>query len=312
MKKIIFMGTPTFALPSLQALIDADFVEVIAVVTQPDRKFGRQQKIVESPVKQLAKKYHLPVFQPERMRDSEEMQQLIALDSDLIVTAAYGQIVPESLLKAPQYGAINVHASLLPKYRGAAPIHYAVMNGDEKTGVTIMYMEKEMDAGNMIAQREIPITEADDTGTLFEKLSRLGQEVLLEVLSEIFAGTNASVPQDESKVVFSPSIKKSQEKISWDLTATEIQHLIRALRPRPGAYALLDGDRFKFWESAVIPETTTATSGAIIKKTTKELWVAAADGTVLSLLEVQPAGKRRMAVSAYLVGAQIEEGDRFE
>lgn len=312
MKKIIFMGTPTFALPSLQALIDADFVEVIAVVTQPDRKFGRQQKIVESPVKQLAKKYHLPVFQPERMRDSEEMQQLIALDSDLIVTAAYGQIVPESLLKAPQYGAINVHASLLPKYRGAAPIHYAVMNGDEKTGVTIMYMEKEMDAGNMIAQREIPITEADDTGTLFEKLSRLGQEVLLEVLSEIFAGTNASVPQDESKVVFSPSIKKSQEKISWDLTATEIQHLIRALRPRPGAYALLDGDRFKFWESAVIPETTTATSGAIIKKTTKELWVAAADGTVLSLLEVQPAGKRRMAVSAYLAGAQIEEGDRFE
>ncbi|WP_018658881.1 methionyl-tRNA formyltransferase [Allofustis seminis] len=312
MKKIVFMGTPTFSVPILKALIESPDLEVVAVVTQPDRKVGRKQQIVESPVKCLAKAHEIAIFQPERIRKSSAVEAIISLQPDLIVTAAYGQIVPVKLLEAPTFGAINVHASLLPKYRGAAPIHYAVKNGDPKTGVTIMYMVKEMDAGNMIAQAEIPITEDDDTGTLFEKLSILGRDTLMEALPTIFEKTNASVPQNESEVSFSPSITKEQERIRWSATAREIHHLIRALRPRPGAYALLHGERFKFWDSYIIDEKTDKPSGTIIKRDSKELWVAAAEGTILSLLKVQPAGKRQMLVAEYLAGAPIKVGERFE
>src|SRR5699024_8061377 len=306
MKKVIFMGTPSFSVPILQALIEEETIEVAAVVTQPDRKVGRKQILTPSPVKQLAMTYDIPVLQPEKLSNSQEMQQILELEPDLLITAAYGQYVPTKLLKAPTYRAINVHASLLPKYRGAAPIHYAVLKGDDVTGVTIMYMEKVMDAGDIIAQREIPITKEDDTGTLFEKLSLLGRDLLMDTLPKIFARENASIKQDESKVSFSPMISKEQEKIDWEQTAKEIYNLIRALRPAPGAYTLIEETRFKVWDSEVIHQGTSKDPGTIIKIDKEHLYVACGEQTVLSLKEVQPAGKKRMGIDDYLIGTDLE------
>ena len=312
MHKVIFMGTPQFSVPILQALIDDETIEVTGVVTQPDRKVGRKQILTPSPVKELALAHEIQVFQPEKLSGSKEMDQILDLEPDLIITAAYGQYVPTKLLKTPKYRAINVHASLLPKYRGAAPIHYAVMEGEEVTGVTIMYMEKKMDAGNIISQREIPITEEDDTGTLFEKLSIIGRDLLMDTLPAIFAGENESIAQNESEVSYSPMISKEQEKIDWGKTAHEISNLVRALRPAPGAYTLLDGDRFKVWASKAINESTNKEPGTLVKINKEELWVACGKGTILSLEEVQPAGKKRMKVENYLAGTDLEEGHQFD
>lgn len=312
MNKIIFMGTPEFSVPILQALIDDRTVEVVAVVTQPDRKVGRKQILTPPPVKQLALDYNLPVYQPEKLSGSDEMKELLELDADLIVTAAYGQYVPTKMLNAPTYRAINVHASLLPKYRGAAPIHYAVLKGDEVTGITIMYMEKEMDAGNIIAQREIPITDEDDTGTLFNKLSLLGRDLLMDTLPSIFTGENESIKQDDNLVSFSPMISKEQERIDWTKSAREIFNHVRALRPAPGAYTMLNGERFKIWDTKVLDEKTTEEPGTILFKNSKEMAVVCGNGTVLSLVEVQPAGKKRMPVVNYLQGVDSDTVSQFD
>lgn len=311
MKKVIFMGTPSFSVPILQALIEEETIEVAAVVTQPDRKVGRKQILTPSPVKQLAMTYDIPVLQPEKLSNSQEMQQILELEPDLLITAAYGQYVPTKLLKAPTYRAINVHASLLPKYRGAAPIHYAVLKGDEVTGITIMYMEKVMDAGDIITQREIPITKEDDTGTLFEKLSLLGRDLLMDTLPDIFAGKNASIKQDEEKVSFSPMITKEQEKIDWKKTAKEINNLIRALRPAPGAYTIMEEKRFKIWDAQVVHEETSKEPGTIVKLDKELLYVACGEKTILSLKEVQPAGKKRMKIDQYLIGTDLKVDDQF-
>lgn len=311
MKKVIFMGTPAFSVPILQALIDEETIEIVGVVSQPDRKVGRKQLITPPPVKQLALEHNLTMYQPEKLSGSEEMKEILELDIDLIITAAYGQYVPTKLLNAPTHRAINVHASLLPKYRGAAPIHYAVLNGDEKTGITIMYMEKEMDAGNIISQREIAINDEDDTGILFEKLSLVGRDLLMDTLPAIFAGENESIVQNEDEVTFSPMISKEQEKIDWTLTAREVFNHIRALRPAPGAYTILEDKRFKIWAAEVVEDTTSAEPGTIIFADTKEMYVACGEGTILSLIEVQPSGKKRMPVTNFLAGTQIEEGTLF-
>ncbi|SHE72915.1 methionyl-tRNA formyltransferase [Atopostipes suicloacalis DSM 15692] len=311
MRKVIFMGTPSFSVPILQALIEEETIEIVAVVTQPDRKVGRKQILTPSPVKKLATEHEIPVLQPEKLSGSSEMQQIVEMEPDLLITAAYGQYVPTKLLNIPTYRAINVHASLLPKYRGAAPIHYAVLKGDDVTGVTIMYMEKVMDAGDIIAQREIPITKEDDTGTLFEKLSLLGRDLLMDTLPKIFARENASIKQDESKVSFSPMISKEQEKIDWEQTAKEIYNLIRALRPAPGAYTLIEETRFKVWDSEVINQGTSKDPGTIIKIDKEHLYVACGEQTVLSLKEVQPAGKKRMGIDDYLIGTDLELDDHF-
>ena len=305
------MGTPSFSVPILQALIEEETIEVAAVVTQPDRKVGRKQILTPSPVKQLAMTYDIPVLQPEKLSNSQEMQQILELEPDLLITAAYGQYVPTKLLKAPTYRAINVHASLLPKYRGAAPIHYAVLKGDEVTGITIMYMEKVMDAGDIITQREIPITKEDDTGTLFEKLSLLGRDLLMDTLPDIFAGKNASIKQDEEKVSFSPMITKEQEKIDWKKTAKEINNLIRALRPAPGAYTIMEEKRFKIWDAQVVHEETSKEPGTIVKLDKELLYVACGEKTILSLKEVQPAGKKRMKIDQYLIGTDLKVDDQF-
>ena len=311
MKKVIFMGTPAFSVPILQALIDEETIEIVGVVPQPDRKVGRKQIITPPPVKQLAVEHNLTMYQPEKLSGSDEMKEILTLDIDLIITAAYGQYVPTKLLNAPTHRAINVHASLLPKYRGAAPIHYAVLNGDEKTGVTIMYMEKEMDAGNIISQREIAINDEDDTGNLFEKLSLVGRDLLMDTLPAIFAGENESIVQNEDEVTFSPMISKEQEKIDWTLTAREVFNHIRALRPAPGAYTILEDQRFKIWAAEVVEDNTSAEPGTIIFADTKEMYVACGEGSVLSLIEVQPSGKKRMPVANFLAGTQIEEGTLF-
>lgn len=308
MKKIIFMGTPEFSVPILKALIEDKSLEIIAVVTQPDRKVGRKQVLTAPPVKELAMEHNLVVLQPDKLSGSEEMRKIIDLEADLLITAAYGQYLPTKLLKAPKFKSINIHASLLPKYRGAAPIHYALLKGDEKTGVTIMYMEKEMDAGNIISQREIKIRDTDDTGTMFEKLSLLGRDLLMDTLPAIFDAENESIEQDESKVSFAPMISKEQEIIDWNKTAREVYNKVRALRPAPGSYTLLEGDRFKIWDTRVLEETTAASPGEIVEVDTEKIWIACGDGTILSLLSVQPAGKRRLNIEDYLQGADLEVG----
>ena len=312
MQKVVFMGTPSFSVPILEALIEDATIEIVAVVSQPDRKVGRKQVLTPPPVKELALEHGLLVLQPERITGSEEMQTIIDLKPDLIITAAYGQYVPTKLLNAPTHRSINVHASLLPKYRGAAPIHYAVLKGDNVTGVTIMYMEKEMDAGNIISQKEISITADDDTGTLFEKLSILGRDLLIETLPSVFLGENDSIEQDESEVTYSPMISKEQEKIDWNQSATEVSNLVRALRPAPGAYTLLDQDRFKVWDTEILLEETTEQPGTIVKIDKEVLHVACGDGTVLALTSVQPAGKKRMDVQNYLAGTDLKVGAQFE
>lgn len=311
MQKIVFMGTPEFSVPILEALINETTVEIVAVVTQPDRKVGRKQLLTPPPVKALALQHDLLVLQPEKLSGSPEMQKVLDLEPDLIVTAAYGQYVPTKLLEAPTFKAINVHASLLPKYRGAAPIHYALLNGDEKTGITLMYMEKEMDAGNIISQREIAIADEDDTGSLFEKLSIVGRDLLLDTLPAIFAGTNEAIEQDEADVSFSPMISKEQEKIDWTQTARAIFNHVRALRPAPGAYTLLEGERFKIWDTEALSDVSDQVPGTILKVAKEELWVTCGAGTVLSLKEVQPAGKKRLAIQQFLAGTDLQEGVQF-
>ncbi|EDP67970.1 methionyl-tRNA formyltransferase [Carnobacterium sp. AT7] len=310
MIKIIFMGTPAFSVPILEALIDSEY-EVIAVVSQPDRPVGRKKVLTASPVKAAAVKHGLPIFQPEKISGSPEMDALIALEPDLIVTAAFGQFLPQKLLSVPKYGAINVHASLLPKYRGGAPVHYALMQGEKETGVSIMYMEKKMDAGDILSQKSLEITRDDDVGTLFDRLSLLGKELLMDTLPKLLAGDITPVKQDEAKVTFSPNIKREEEMIDWNKTATEVDFQVRGMRPWPVAYTELEGNRLKLWDVTPTEEVTTAAPGTIIRIEKEAIYLACGNQTVLKINEVQPAGKSKMTVMAFLsgVGNQLKVGE---
>lgn len=301
MTKIVFMGTPAFSVPILEGLLADPHYEILGVVTQPDRLVGRKKILTPTPVKVAALKHGLKVFQPEKISGSEEMKEIIALEPDFLITAAFGQFLPEKLLKAAKIYPLNVHASLLPKYRGGAPIHYAVLNGDEKTGVTIMEMVKKMDAGGIFSQKAIPILEDEDTGDLFKKLSLVGRDLLLETLPKILGGLTP-FPQEESQVTYSPNITKEQEKIDFSLPAAEIRHQILALRPAPGAYGLLEnGQRIKIWEAKVANESTTAKPGRLISLDGKFL-IACGNNTVLEVENLQPAGKKAMTVTEFLNG----------
>ena len=236
--KIIFMGTASFSKQVLEKLLENNY-NVVAVVTQPDRFVGRKKVLTMPEVKEVALASGIPVYQPLKIK--EEYQEIIALEPDLIITAAYGQIVPEAVLNAPKIGCINVHASLLPKYRGGAPVHYAIMEGEEVTGVTIMYMVKKMDAGNIISQVEVPIGAEETTGELYERLSIAGAELLLETLPSVLAGTNESIAQDESLVTYSPTISHEQEKIDFSKSALRVYNQVRGMNPWPGAYTTYQG-----------------------------------------------------------------------
>lgn len=296
------MGTPDFSVPILEGLVEAGY-EIVAVVTQPDRPVGRKKVIQAPPVKQAALRLGLPVLQPEKISGSPEMQQLIDLQPDVIVTAAFGQFLPEKLLQAPQFGAINVHASLLPKYRGGAPVHYAIINGEKETGVTIMEMIKKMDAGGIYAQESLPITNQDDVGSMFTKLSLLGRKLLLATLPQILANDLKATPQDEALATFSPNITREQEQIDWQKSAQAIDCQIRGMHPWPVAYTTYQGQRWKIYRSQVVEETTQALPGTIIAKEKGKLWIACGEQTVLAIEELQPAGKSKQTIQAFLNGS---------
>lgn len=302
MTKLVFMGTPAFSVPILEGLLEEGY-EVVAVVTQPDRPVGRKKIITPTPVKEAAVKHGLLVLQPEKISGSEEMEKIIALQPDVIITAAFGQFLPEKLLQAPVHGAINVHASLLPKYRGGAPVHYSIINGEKETGVTIMEMIKKMDAGGIYAQESLPITKQDDVGTMFEKLSALGKQLLLKTLPDILNGNLSPRPQDESKVTFSPNITREQEAIDWNKTAEEIDNQVRGMRPWPIAFTTYEQTRWKLLNVEELAEKTTAEPGTIIKKDKKNLWIACGKQTVLAIKELQPAGKGKQAINEFLNGS---------
>ncbi len=302
MTKIVFMGTPDFSVPVLQRILN-DGYEVIAVVTQPDRPVGRKRVMTPPPVKVEALKHNIPVYQPEKIRNREDLDQILALQPDLIVTAAFGQILPKELLDAPKLGCINVHASLLPELRGGAPIHYAILEGKKKTGITIMYMAEKLDAGDILTQASVEITEEDNVGTLHDKLSAVGSELLSETLPKLIAGELKGIPQDDEKATFASNIKREQEKIDWSASGEEIFNKIRGLNPWPVAYTTLQDKVLKVWKAEKVASDSQAMPGVIIKREEDGFIVKTGNETAIKITELQPAGKKRMTSYDYLRGA---------
>jgi methionyl-tRNA formyltransferase len=302
MTKIVFMGTPDFSVPVLKQIIH-DGYDVIGVVTQPDRPVGRKKVLTPPPVKVEALKQGIPVFQPEKIRQKEELEDILQLQPDLIVTAAFGQILPKELLDAPKYGCINVHASLLPELRGGAPIHYAIMQGKEKTGVTIMYMVEKLDAGDMLTRVEVPINEEDNVGTMHEKLSEAGAALLSETIPLLLAGKLTPIPQSHEEATFAPNIKREQERIDWTKTGWEIYNHIRGLNPWPVAFTTLDGQTVKIWRSEKVPGMSSEVPGAIVKVEPKGIIVSTGDDTAIRITELQPSGKTKMTSEQFYRGS---------
>ncbi|NHW37980.1 methionyl-tRNA formyltransferase [Paenibacillus aceris] len=306
------MGTPDFAVPSLQALLEEGY-NVTTVVTQPDRPKGRKRVLTPPPVKVEAEKHGIPVLQPEKLRQADSVELLRQLKPDLIVTAAYGQILPKAVLDLPKHGCINIHASLLPKYRGGAPIHHAVLRGEATTGVTIMYMAVGLDTGDMISRVELPIEDTDTTGSLFEKLSIAGSELLKRTLPDLLAGRIQAVPQNEADAIYSPNIRREDELIDWSRSAVDIWNQVRGLNPFPGAYTLWNGEVMKVWGSANPKGTksrifeTTPVPGKVLGSSEQGIEVMTGEGT-LWLTDIQPAGKKAMPVSEFIRGVQIAPG----
>jgi methionyl-tRNA formyltransferase len=307
--RILFMGTPEFAVPALQVLLNGGY-DVVGVVTQPDRPKGRKRVLTPTPVKEEALKHDLLVLQPEKLRQPESVEAIRQLAPDLIVTAAYGQILPKSILDMPKHGCINIHASLLPKYRGGAPIHYAVMHGEKVTGVTIMYMEVGLDTGDMISKVEVPIGEQDTTGSMFSKLSVAGAELLEKTLPDLLAGRIQAVPQDDSEAIYSPNISREDEKIDWSKSAREIHNQVRGLNPFPGAFTIWNGENLKVWRSEVSSVNVadgSAAPGTVVGLTDNGIVVQTGDGQLM-LSEIQPAGKKAMEAKQFLLGSSMERG----
>ena len=303
--KIVFMGTPQFARASLQALL-ADGQEVIGVFTQPDKPRGRGMQLSPSPVKELAEENGIPVFQPASLRDGEAERVLRQLAPELIVAVAYGKILPEALLNIPSNGCINVHASLLPKYRGAAPIQWAVLNGDEVTGVTVQYMGKEMDAGDIISRRETPIGEFETSGELFDRLMVMGAELLVETVHSISRGTAKRTPQDHSEATYTAMLNKSMSPVDWTRTPRQIVKQICGLDPWPVASAELGGCPLRIFKAQYTDNSTDLAPGKIVYAGKNGIEVACGGGKTLLITEIQPAGKKRMTAAAFLLGHPIK------
>lgn len=297
------MGTPDFSTQSLQALITNGY-QVVGVVTQPDRPVGRKRVLTPPPVKELALRYGLPVYQPEKIRESEAVQSVLdATRPDLIVTAAYGQILPTSLLEAPKHGCINIHASLLPKYRGGAPIHASIINGEKETGVTIMYMVQALDAGDMISKVIVPIEERDTAASMFEKLATAGADLLIDTLPKLLNGEITSEPQNHEEATFAPNIKRENERLDWNKSAQEIYNQVRGMNSWPVAFTTFEEKVWKIWWAEVVELAgQLATPGTIIDRTEDGLIIACGAGSII-LKEIQPEGKKRMSVYDFLRGA---------
>ena len=309
MTKLIFMGTPDFSATVLKGLLESGQYEILAVVTQPDRAVGRKKEIRITPVKEVALSYGLPIYQPEKLSGSPEMEAIMNLGADGIVTAAFGQFLPSKLLASMNF-VVNVHASLLPKHRGGAPIHYALIQGDKETGVTIMETVKEMDAGDMISRRSIPITDEDNVGTLFEKLAIVGRDLLLDTLPAYLSGDIQPEAQDPSQVTFSPNIRPEEERLDWTKTNRQLFNQIRGMNPWPVAHTLWQGGRFKIYEAELADGD--GQPGEILEIGKRQLLVATGEGA-LALKTVQPAGKPQMTISDFLNGAgrNLAVGDKF-
>ena len=306
--KVIFMGTPDFAVGTLKALIASEH-EVAAVVTQPDKPKGRGKTMQYTPVKEVAVEAGIPVLQPVKVRDPQVVEELRAYQADVIVVVAFGQIIPKSILEMPKYGCINVHASLLPEYRGAAPIQWAVIDGKEKTGVTTMQMDEGLDTGDMLLVEEVALAENETGGSLFDKLCEVGADVLLKTLEELPKNTLVPKKQPkESPTPYAVMLTKEMGQINWDRSAAEIERLVRGLNPWPSAYTHLNGKTLKIWKASVEEgQAEEAQNGEIVSVTKKELLVKTGEG-LLSLDEVQLEGKKRMPADAFLRGYAVEKG----
>ena len=307
--RVIFMGTPDFAVETLEEMIKAGH-EVVLVVTQPDKPKGRGNAVQFPPVKECALAHNIEVFQPKKIREEENVEYLRKYNADIMVVAAFGQLLPKSILDMPKYGCINVHASLLPKYRGAAPIQWAILNGDAVSGVTIMQMDVGMDTGDMIAKREVLLSEEETGGSLFDKLAKIGAELCVETMAEIENGTAIRTPQNSDEATHVSMISKELGCIDWNKSAVEIERYVRGLNPWPSAYTKLGGKTFKIWKAKVVEGNSEVQPGQIAKVTKDTLEVQTGDG-LLSLLEVQLEGKKRMEMDAFLRGYKVEMGDEF-
>ncbi len=311
--KIVFMGTPDFAEKSLEAIYNSGH-EILAVVTNPDRPKGRGMKMVYSPVKEFAISKNLKIYQPEKVRKNIEfIEEIKKLQPDVICVVAYGKILPKEILDIPKLGCINVHGSLLPKYRGAAPIQWAVINGEKVTGVTTMYMDIGMDTGDMILKEEVSIGEDETTGELWDKLSEVGAKLLVKTLKQIEDGTATRIPQGKD-FSMAPMLNKEMSKINWNSqSAQEIKNLVRGLNPIMGTYSYLDDKKIKFWKVDVLPlENENVENGTILKSNSKDgLYIKAKDG-MIKVLEIQGENSKRMPIQDFLRGNELEEGKRFE
>ncbi|WP_371370924.1 methionyl-tRNA formyltransferase [Sporomusa aerivorans] len=309
--RTVFMGTPDFAVPCLDILVKEGY-PVAAVVTQPDRPKGRGQKLAYSPVKEAALAYNLPVLQPASIKDDACYEQLAALQPDIIVVVAFGQILPKKILELPSFGCINVHASLLPKYRGSAPIHWAIINGETSTGITTMYMDIGMDTGDMILTAETPILASDTTGTLHDRLKELGATVLSDTLREIAAEKAPRLPQNEAQATYARMLCRDTERIDWRQPATAIHNLVRGLNPWPVAYCKYQNKSLKIWQTKVYDETVPCSEPGRIAKLTKDGLVVETGKGTIEILEVQPESKRRMKASDCVCGYCLTVGNLFE
>ena len=307
--RIVFMGTPDFAVGSLQALCESGKHEILAVVTQPDRPKGRGNKLLQTPVKEYALEQGLTVYQPQKVKTPEFVELLHELQPELIVVAAFGQFLSKEILELPKYGCINVHASLLPKYRGAAPIQYAIIKGEKESGVTIMQMDIGMDTGAMLDKVVVPIAENTTMGELHDALREQGATLLLQVIDKIAAGTAVAEPQDNERATYATLLDRSMEHIDWSKTAQEVHNLIRGFNPAPSTFTKLpNGKSLKIWGSKMTDKSSAAAAGTVIETGKHSFFVACGEG-VLEITEVQPESKKRMPAQVFLNGRGVQEGD---
>lgn len=304
--RIVFMGTPDFAVPTLENLIKEH--EVVAVVTQPDKRKGRGKAMAFPPVKETALAHDIPVYQPVKVRENAFVEILENLNPDVIVVVAFGQILPESILNIPKYGCINVHASLLPKYRGAAPIQWAVIDGEKESGVTTMYMEKGLDTGDMIDWQTVTLDPKETGETLHDKLSAVGGQLILKTLSKLADGTAVRVKQDDAKSCYAKMLTKEMGEICWDNDAVSIERLIRGLNSWPSAYTHLGGKTLKIWDADVEPDASERKTPGTIVAVEKNCFKVQTGNGILKINEVQLQGKKRMPVQSFLLGYTIEVG----
>lgn len=308
--KTIFMGTPDFSVPTLEALIKSKH-EVIAVITQPDKPKGRGKKLVYTPIKEVAISNNIDVYQPNKVKNKEFIEIIKKLNPDVIIVVAFGQILSKELLEIPKYGCINVHASLLPKLRGAGPIQWSIINGENKTGITTMYMDVGLDTGDMLLKEEV-IIEPDETGgSLHDKLSKVGGDLLISTLEGIENKTIERVPQNNEEASYAPMLDKNMGNIDWSKSAKEIEQLIRGLNPWPSAYSYLEGNLFKFWKAEVFDTDNKYEAGTICEIIGDKGFVIKCKEKGLLVTEIQQQGKKRMETSAFLRGANINEGMKF-